>query len=738
MTNSSRCASLTWSVVPLLLAIAAGAFAQPPEKITVEWIYGGGPQALTATPDCRWRADGRLLVNGLEGTDGWVVLDPATGDRAPAVDAAAATASLQKALGRKPRMLPFPESWDDAGRRGILGALGDVFVFDVDSATFTRVGRPDVEEKSPRLAPDGSRVAFVREQDLWVHDLGSGEERRITADGSETVLNGTLSWVYWEEIFGRQDTAAWWAPDASALAFFRTDDSMVTECVHLDFQPAVPRIVKQRYPKAGGTNPVVRVGIAEMSGERKTTWVTLGDNAHEYVVRVKWLPGGDRLAVQTLDRAHQTLDLWFVDRATGKGTKILTEKDPGWVNVHDDLYFLKDGKHFLWVSERSGWSHLYRYALDGTLVNQVTDGPWALHAATPIFWLRQAVQAIDEEAGLVYFGALKGWSAETHLFRCRLDGTDLQKLTPGRGVHSVRMSPDAKWFVDERSDVGTPPALTLHRADGAEVMALSKARTEAVEALGLATPELFTIMTEDKFPMPARLYKPKDFDPARRHALILHVYGGPSSRTVTDSWDDDCCWNQLLLEKGFLVAEVDNRSATGESKVAENTIAGQMTGDGELKDLLDAVKWFKAQPWIDADRVGIWGWSNGGMMTLLAMTRSAEFKAGVSVAPVTDWTYYDSIWAETVNKRPQDNPRGYDTTNLVRRAKDLHGRLLLVHGTYDDNVHIQNTWHFVDELVKANKRFDLMVYPMRKHGISDAPARIHLFTTMLEFWSRNL
>jgi dipeptidyl-peptidase-4 len=455
-------------------------------------------------------------------------------------------------------------------------------------------------------------------------------------------------------------------------------------------------------------------------------------------VRVKWLPEGDRIALQTLDRAHQKLDLWFADRSSGRSKHVLTETDEGWVNIHDDLVFLKDGKHFLWVSERDGWSHLYRYTMDGEMVAQETKGPWALHSATPIFWLRQAVQGMDEDEGWIYFGALEASPLETHLYRKKPGSDEIQRITEERGVHSLSLSPDARFFLDEHSSASTPPSLSLRRADGTLVAALSPAKSDLVQALGIRTPELFTIAARDGIPMPAWLYKPGDFDPARRYPLILHVYGGPSSRTVTDAWDNDACWNQILLRKGYLVASVDNRSATGASKKLENTIAGRMTGDGELNDLLDAVAWFKAQTFVDRDRVGIWGWSNGGMMTLLGMTRSAEFRAGISVAPVTDWTYYDTIWAETVNKRPQDNPQGYAETNLVRRAKDLHGRLLLVHGTYDDNVHIQNTWHFVDELVKANKLFELMIYPMRQHGIADRPARIHLFNTMLEFWSRSL
>ena len=716
------------------------------EEISVEWIYSAAPWQIAATEECEWLADGTLLIGRADG--GFDHMNPKTEERTTWMDPARAAAAFSEVLGRRIPRLPPPTGKSRDGRRLFWkSGSGPVFVLDLPAHQVSRTLKGQPGDKLHRLSPDGTRMGFVRDNNLWVWEVDSGATRKLTRDGSDTILNGTLSWVYWEEVYGRQDIGYWWSPDSKSIAFLRSDESLVTEMTYTDFTPALPRVIKQRYPKAGTANPVVRVGIADAVSVSQIRWVETGESAPEYTVRVQWLPTSDRVAVQTLTRNHDQLDLWFVDRSSGKGTHVLTERDAAWVNVHDDLYFLKDNKHFLWVSERSGWSHLYRYTLDGKLVNQVTEGEWALHGSTPIFWLRQAVAGIDEESGWVWFGAFEHDPLENHLYKVRLDGTGMKRLTRWRGTHSVNMSPDARYFLDEHSNTTTPPSLTLRRAeDGGIIHTLTEARKKAVAALDAIDPELFKVPNRDGFEMPGYIYKPKDLDPEglgpdnrpKKWPVILYTYGGPSSRSVTDAWDFDRWWNNILARAGFVVCCIDNRSATGFSKKDENTIAGQMSGDHELADLEDAVKWIKRQPWADADRLGIWGWSNGGMMTLLGMTRTKEFKAGVAVAPVTKWEYYDTIWGETVNKKPQDNPASYANTDLTRRAKDLHGRLFLVHGTYDDNVHIQNSWHFVDEMLQAGKMFDLMVYPMRKHGIADAPARVHLYKRMLEFWKLHL
>ena len=554
----------------------------------------------------------------------------------------------------------------------------------------------------------------------------------MTFDGSETTLNGTVSWVYWEEIFGRQDIGYWWSDDSKALVFLQTDESLVTKMHYVDFKPAEPRLITQRYPKAGTDNPIVKLGVMEISNPR-VKWVKL--DPYEYICRVKWHPDNKRFTVQTMNRAQTKLNLFFNDRRTGKSLgQVLTETDEGWVNINDDLYFLESGD-FLWQSERDGYAHLYRFDNDGNLVNQVTKGSWALRSSGGPFWLRQSVVSIDEINRHVYFTALEKSSVERHLYRIQFNGRTMERITKDDGVHKIGFSPNGNYYFDTYSNITTLPTLALYDRNGVQLHVISKSRPELLEGLNIQTPELFTIPTMDGFPMPAQILKPGNFNSNKNYPLIFHIYGGPSAPTVYNRWQGTSLFfDNMLLERGYLVVRFDHRYATAISKKLENRLTLMVSGPTEIVDIVDGVRWLKSQTYVDSNRVGIWGWSGGGSFTLNSMTNTKEFKAGISVAPVTDWHYYDTKWAEFAMKRPQDNPNGYDRTSLVKTAKNLHGRLLLVHGTYDDNVHPQNSWHFIDELVKENIMFDMMFYPMRKHGIADDPARIHLFNKMIEFW----
>ena len=721
------------------LAVAA----QEKSKITVEWLYSEEGKKIAALPSFTWLDDGTALVfdpREPEEKHTIVRLNPKTNTQASAVDGEKALKTLKTLTGedQAAKSLSWPIAFGPGGKLALYLLKDDIFLLDLAASQFVRITETEAKEKSASFSPDGKKLAFIRNNNLFVYDIERREERQLTHDGSETLLNGTLSWVYWEEIYGRQDIGYWWSEDSRAIAFLRTDDSPVSVAYFVDFKPDVPRLIKQRYPKPGGHNPAVRVGVVEIEDGRMT-WPDFKDIPYEYIVRVKWLPDSRRLSVQTLNRNQDELDLHFIDRSTGKPNHILKEKDEGWVNIHDDLYFLKDGRHFIWASARDGFMHLYRYTMEGKLVNQITRGNWAVHSSGGgVFWLRKAVEAIDEKEGWIYFTALEKSSIERHLYRIKLDGTAMERLTKEDGSHGIAFSPDTKYYFDLYSNISTLPSLALYRNNGQRVQAMAEPRPEQLAKFDMQYSALFTIPARDGFPLPAELLKPRDFDPAKKYPVIIHVYGGPSAPTVVNAWRSSILFDQILLDRGFLVMQVDNRSATAISKKLENIILKDGYGAKELDDLLDAVAWLKKQTYIDPARIGIWGWSGGGTFTLLAMTHSKEFKAGIAVAAVTDWRYYDSIWAEAFMKRPQDNPEGYERTSLVKSARNLHGRLLLVHGTYDDNVHPQNAWCFIDELVQAGKMFDLMMYPMRKHGISDDSARIHLYNYMVEFWMRNL
>ena len=663
-------------------------------------------------------------------------LNPATGERRTIVDAVRALADLKRAV-EGVNALPWPLAFDGAGKAALYIFKGDVFVLDLKTAHFRRLTSTPAEEASASFSPNGRRVAYVRSNDLYCFDLDTDRETRLTRDGSETLLNGTLSWVYWEEVFGRRDIGYWWAPDSQAIAYLQSDDSAVDLSYFVDFVPFSPRVIRQRYARAGRANPRVRLGITEL-GHEGTTWIQINDKPFEYIVRARWLPDGSRLSLETMPRLQTELSLYVADRKTGSATRLLTETNPGWVNMTDDLYFFDDGQHFLWPSERDGYMHLYRYRIDGTLENQVTKGKWALASAGGVaFWVRQAIVGVDEKNGWIYFTALEQSSIERHLYRIHPDGSGFTRLSKEAGTHRISMSPDAQYFLDRYSDIRTLPALRLHASDGSVRQTLAAARPELLAPYDVQFPELFTIPADDGFAMPAEIMKPKDFRQDRKYPVVMFIYGGPAAPQVTNAWQGDMLWNQLLLDAGYVVVKVDNRSATGISKELENTVVKHL-GEAETPDLVAAARWVKKQSWADPARVGVWGWSYGGFMTLNVMTRSQEFKAGISVAPVVDWRYYDSKWTEGAMRTPQENPDGYERASLIPLAKQLHGRLLIVFGTYDDNVHPYNELSFIDALIAAQKKFDMMAYPMRKHGIADEAATLHLYSLMLDFWKANL
>jgi dipeptidyl-peptidase-4 len=721
------------------------ASGQDAEQITVEWIYSDEGENATKLPEFAWTSSGDLLLldeRQSEAKRTFERITADTGRRETVVDPVAALSSLKSTLTEEnvPAALEWPEDLDASGKRALYILADDLFILDLGSSRFERLTNTPAKEGAARLSPDGSKVAFVRENDLFVHDLQDRSELRLTADGSETVLNGKLSWVYWEEIFDQDEVGYWWSPDSSAIAYLRSDESPVSEVVFPDFKPAVPRIVRQRYPKAGGANPLVRVGIVDATGG-VPVFVDPEAVPYEYVMGLKWLPDSRRVALQTTGRMQTRLDLYFVARATGEASRILTETDEGWVN-HHELQFLDDGQRFVWSSERDGFTHLYLYDAEGKLLNRLTQGEWSVRGPGSFYGAPLGSTFVDEERDIVYFTALEKSPIERQLYRVRLDGSGLERVTKKDGVHVVEFSADRAAYVDTHSGHCTPPSLSIHAAEGEGKTVVATARSEVIEALDWRCPELITVPADDGFPLPVRLLKPQGFDPDRKYPVIFYVYGGPSAPVVKDAWEysfaSNAPYDQILAREGFVVMSVDPRSATGISKTLENLVARKIWSDVELADFLAGVLWVKSQSWCDPQRVGIWGWSGGGMSTLLTMTRSTEFKAGIAVAPATDWHYYDTKFTETFMKTPAENPEGYEQTSLVKRAKNLHGRLLLVHGTYDDNVHPQHSWAVVDELISAGKQFELMIYPMRKHVIEDRPARIHLFNMMIDFWKRNL
>ena len=718
--------------------------SQEKKAIDVEWLWGEEVARVQAVPQFIWLDNNTALLldtHKPKEEQTFEVLDPVSGARAPVLDAKKALQSLRDHVGKDgtPETMPWPITFDKLGKKALYMFDGDIYVLNIVNANFARITETEEEELGPTLSPDGQKIAFVRINEIYVYDLQKGEEKQVTFDSSETLYNGRLSFMYWEDVFFRNNgVGLWWSPDSKALAYMQTDVSQVTEFIYYDIKPFNPRRIKVRYPLVGETMEIVRIGVMELDSE-KTTWIRGTGIPDEYVVNVDWLPDSQHISFRSLNRAQDELDLYIADKFTGKSTSILHESDDAWVNPSEDLYFLEDGERLVWGSERTGYKHLYLYDINGNLVNPITKGEWAVRAPfqTSYWWGRSAV-SIDEANGLLYFMSLEKSSLERHLYRIKFDGTAMERLTWADGFHSVVFSPDSKFYLDVYSNIKALPSLELYTNSGSLIKVISPSKAEVLKNYKVQPPELFKVSASDGFKMPAMIYKPADFNPDKKYPVIMYHYGGPSAPTVINQWQRYCFFNQILLREGYLVVTVDNRSATARSKKLENLVLNQMIGPIELRDFMDAVRWVKSQPYVDPNRVGMWGWSYGGCYTLMGMTQSKEFKAGIAVAPVSDQRFHEPKWAEFAMKTPQVNPEAWEKVSLLKYAKDLHGRLMIVHGTYDDNVRIQNTWAFIDELIKAGINYDMMIYPMRKHGIADTPARVHLFKKMIEFWTSNL
>ena len=728
-------------IVVFAIFVSITIAAQTPAKpsLTMEWVDSEAGMHIADVPKYVWLNDNTAILydeRAPEAQRTFEHFDPATGQRKKLFDGPLAFAALRSAGAntKKDLGLKWPEAIESSGHYAVYEIEDDIFLLDLSSGQVTAVAKTDAEEKSPQFSPDGKKIAFVRANDLYVYDIASKQESRLTQDGSETLLNGTLTWVYWEEIFGRRDIGFWWSPDSASIAFLQTDTKGVAVSTFVDFKPQDPRIIHQVYPKPGGKNPQVRVGVVNIASPQ-VEWVKIGQS-YEWLLRVKWLPDSSAIAVQTMDRPQTHSWLYFADKQTLQAKLILTEADPAWVNIGDDLYFLKKGG-FLWASERDGFMHLYRYQMDGTLENQITKGDWAMASSGGLmFWVRQAVVGIDEANDWIYFTALKDGSVNRNLYRIHGDGSGLMRLSTEDGVHRIGMSKDTRFYFDQYSNIHTLPALRLHDSTGKQVSVLAAPRPELL-APGFQYAQLLTIPAADGFKMPAQIMKPRNFDAKKKYPVILHIYGGPSAPTVINGWQASSLFENVMANDGYVMVAIDNRCATGISKQLENTLM-PYPGESETADLAAGVRWLKQQPWVDASRVGVWGWSGGGTVTLNLMTRTKEFKAGISGAPVTDWHYYDSKWAEALVKLPQDNAEAYRRSSMVLRAPELSGHLMFIFGTYDDNVHPQNEMAMMNALIEAQKPFEVKIYPMRKHGFTDQPAKLHRDNTMREFWRRAL
>jgi dipeptidyl aminopeptidase/acylaminoacyl peptidase len=573
------------------------------------------------------------------------------------------------------------------------------------------------------FSPNGKLVAFVRDRNLYVVDVATQTERALTTDGSAVISNGKADWVYFEELYNRNWKAYWWSPDSSHVLFLRFDDTPVHKFTLVDHIPTRQSVETTPYPKAGDPNPVVKLGIVPVGGG-PVRWADLADYSPDasLVVRAGWSPDSKQVYVYVQDRAQTWLDFCTVGVSGGKPARLFRETTKAWVDDPGPPNFLNDGS-FVLPSERTGWKHLYHFDKDGKLKQALTSGDWEI----------RKLQRVDEKTGWVYFIGTRDNPIGANLYRVKIDGSALERLTKQSGDHRINLGPKGDFFIDTWSEHAAPPQVRLYRTDGTLARTLDTNPVYALEEYQRGKYELVRIPTPDGFMLEGSLLKPADFDPERKYPVWFMTYAGPHAPTVQDSWGRGRVHDEVLANLGFIVFRCDPRSASGKGAVSTWT-AYRRLGVQELKDIETAIGWLTTHSWADASRIGMSGHSYGGYMTAFAMTHSKLFVAGIAGAPVTDWRNYDSIYTERYMNTPQENPDGYDASSVVKAAKNLHGKLLIVHGLMDDNVHLQNTAQLVQELQRADKDFEMMVYPRARHGVSGK----HYQRLVIDFMKRRL
>lgn len=739
-----RSLTLSLSIAAFASGVATPGTAVPSQggQITLESLYSPDRSeriAYEGTPvrGQRWLDDAHWVQPEGRPGAGWVRVDARTGETAAALDQEA----LRAGFAALPGMSEADASRLAARVAGDLAAgsaaalvnhANDLFLARVDG-TVQRLTFDAAPEVGEEISPDGRYVSFIRDHNLQLVEVASGRERSLTLDGGPELLYGRLDWVYQEEIYGRGNFKGyWWSPDSRRIVFLRLDESPVREFTVVDHVPTTLTLEVTNYPKAGHPNPRATLGVVPVVGG-ETTWLDTSryEPIEHLVVAVGWHPSGDRVVFQVQDREQRWLDLNMANPESGAVTRLLHESSPAFVQQLGDPHWLDDGS-FLWFSERTGFKHLYHYGFEGG------DEPRLLHQVTSGEWEARTLHGFAPETGWVYFSGTERSPIGTDVYRVRLDGSGLERLSDREGSHAASFSPDYGMYLDTWSDVRTPPRVYLHAADGSEIRTVDANPTPELDALDLGDVEFLQVPAGDGYPMEAMIIRPPDFDPSRRYPVLQYNYGGPHAPVVRNGWSGTrYLWHQMLAQRGYVIWHMDNRSASGKGIAPTWEAYGRM-GAVELADIEDGISWLRAQPWVDPDRIGIWGWSYGGFMAAYALTHSTSFKAAIAGAPVTDWRLYDSIYTERYMRLPQNNPEGYDETSVLKAAADLHGRLLLLHGTMDDNVHMQNSVQLIYELQKAGKEFELMVYPRSRHGVREPELVWHLQRRMTDFILKNL
>ena len=685
------------------------------------------------TADVQWLPDGQSYLIENPAGGGLAKVDVATGRMTPFHDAPRIAQGLKTTGlgdGEANGLASLSNCTFNAGYTAALfDYKNDLFACDLTTGKAIRLtNSPDKSELEASFSPDGQWVAFVRDSNLFVVSVADGKERALTQDGSEKIFNGYLDWVYEEEVYGRGTKRAyWWAPNSSGLAYLRIDDTQVPPFTVIDDLVPAQKIEITNYPKVGDPNPLVKLGVASVQ-TGSTQWMDL--SAYQpiefLITRVGWKPDSTSVVFEVQDRIQTWMDLNLGHAQSGKLQKLRREESKAWVDVTELPLWIPDGT-FYWLSDRSGYRHLYHFGADGNLINAVTKGNWDVrdfHGVSADGW--------------AYFSGTEHSSIGNDVYRIQTDGSGLQRLSNQDGTHAASFSPALNAYVDTWSSLTKAPKSQLLSNNGTLIRTLAENKDNPLREYNLGSSELLKVSTRDGFEMNALMIKPPDFDPTKKYPVLTHTYGGPGSPQVRDSWIGRwTLWHLFMAQKGYIVWICDNRSASNKGVVSAHPVYRNL-GELELRDLEDGVSYLKKLPYVDGGRIGIWGWSYGGYMTAYALTHSTTFKVGIAGAPVTDWRNYDSIYTERYMGLPKDNPEGYRKSSVLEAAGNLHGKLLLIHGLIDDNVHPQNSVQLIEALQKAGKQFDFMVYPASRHGVSQPHRVKHLQKLMTRFITENL
>jgi dipeptidyl-peptidase 4 len=710
-------------ILTAFLTFAARAQKKP---ITIDTIVA--ERKGTELAPIQWAPDGKRFA-WLEKKELWLY-DTGSGQRKVLVnlddlDSKAVKVARSEATDWTNRRVSEQRfAWSGGGNQILISSSGDLFLIHLDTGKWDQLTATAEAERDAKLSPDGRRVSFRREHDLYSLEIASKKTVRLTSDGSENLLNGELDWVYPEEL--EIGTAHWWSPDSKQIAYLQLDITREPVFPQVDALSLRARFEPERYPKAGDANADARLGIVAASGG-PTRWMNLGEARDNLLPRVTWLPDSRAVAAERLNRIQNRLDLLIANTATGEARVALHEEDPAWINVNDDLLFLKDGKEFLWGSERDGFHHLYLYSTDGKELRQLTRGEWGV----------DTVAGVDESTGEVFYTSTEQSPLERQLYSVRLDGTHKRRISLESGTHVITMSPDCALYLDTASSLSSPPRRTIHRNDGTETAVFHEADRSLADEYEIRPTEIHTVKASDGALLYARLIKPAGFTHGKKYPVIVFIYGGPrAGQEIVNAWPEHP-WDQVLAHRGFVIWQLDNRGTWGRGHRWESAIYHNM-GVHELEDQKEGIRYLQSLGFADTSRMGIFGWSYGGYMTLYTLTHAPGlFRAGIAGAPVTHWRNYDTIYTERYMGLPEQNASGYENASALTHAADLKDKLLLIHNLEDDNVHFQNTVQFMDALERANIPFELMLYPQKSHGVSGA-LRKHLYETMVGFFEKTV